>query len=538
MLYSDSSFITADRGNLTNMLEDANNLAASPRARGRGLPALRVDYLWAIIVVAGFSICAALSVSPPNDFWWHLKAGQLVAERGIPSTNLFAWTLPSDHPYVYATWLGEWLFYAIYSLLGLPAVVIVRNLLATAAFALVAVEARRRSGSWRLAALAVLLAGAMSINNLIIRTQNWSWLPFALYVLILGAYAAGQLHARALIALPVLMAFWVNAHGAFVLGLALLAIVCAGETLRRLLRQPQAPGWERLRALYLAAAATLAATLLNPSGVGIFGYVVKLLTDPPSQGLVLEWQPPTTHSIAGFFFFATVIIILFAFALARRRPSLTDLLLVCAFLWLAWGGIRYVVWFGLVATPVLAQALAADRAQAGRPARRPQKSPVNLAIAIAFVALVVAVQPPLISSLPLPDDYREDVADVPGAPTAFTDKTPVAAAEYLRSHPQMGQRLYNEMGYGSYLIWALYPEAQVFVDARVELYPIEQWQDYIAINQGQNVDTLLIDKYGVTRVILDRELQPKLSAALQQDRQRWTLEYQDHQSEIFRRNDL
>ena len=42
------------------------------------------------------------------------------------------------------------------------------------------------------------------------------------------------------------------------------------------------------------------------------------------------------------------------------------------------------------------------------------------------------------------------------------------------------------MGYGSYLIWALYPDHKVFIDARVELYPLDVWEDYIAINQGQN----------------------------------------------------
>ena len=92
------------------------------------------------------------------------------------------------------------------------------------------------------------------------------------------------------------------------------------------------------------------------------------------------------------------------------------------------------------------------------------------------------------------------------------------------------------MGYGSYLIWALYPDVRVFIDARVELYPVEQWQDYIAIGQARDYNALL-DKYAVTRVMLDRKLQPKLSEALGRDRQRWTLEYRDPQTEIYRRSD-
>jgi hypothetical protein len=491
-----------------------------------------IDQLWAIMALALIGAFIALVPTTPHDFWWHLKVGKIVAERGIPSTNLFAWTLPADAPYIYATWLGEWLFYALYQLGGLPATVLARNLLGLAGFTLVAVEARRRSGSWRLAALAVLLAAAMTINNLTTRTQNWSWIPFGLYLLILGAYVDGQVRASALLVLPPIMAFWVNVHGAFVLGLVLVATVAAGETLRRLLKQPRALGWNRLGRLYLAGAATAAATLLNPIGPRIFGYVVKLLTDPTIQGLVNEWQPPTTRGAAGFFFFASILALLVAFALARRRPTLTDLLLACAFLWLAWGGQRNVIWFGMAAMPLLAQSLAAQRSPLAHASQAPRLVLPSTLLALALLALIVALQPPFKAQLGLPQPYQDLFADVPGGPELFSADTPVGAAAYLRAHP--GGRLFNEMGYGSYLDWALYPNMQVFVDPRVELYDLTLWQDYMAISEARDYNTLLVGKYGATRVLLDRRIQPLLAAALAADTG-WEREYTDGRSEIFHR---
>jgi hypothetical protein len=524
-------------------MSTANDLPAGtarPQSTRRLLPLISLDMLWALLALAIVGVFIALVPTPPHDFWWHLKAGQLVATQGIPSTNMFAWSVPADAPFVYATWLGEWLFYALYAIGGPQTPIFARNMLGLAAFALVAVEARRRSGSWRLAGLAALLAGAMSMNNLPARTQNWSWVPFAAYALLLGAYAAGQLRARWLAALPLVMAFWVNAHGAFVLGLVLVALVAAGETLRALpwrfgarsIDAGAAPAldWRRLRALYLAAAATLAATLFNPLGLGIFGYVVKLLTDPPSQGLVVEWQPPTTRSLAGMFFFASILVLLAALALARRRPTVTDVLIVCAFLWLAWGGQRYVVWFGMLAMPVLAQSLSAPR-RAGRPSAR-ASLPATL-IALVLLGGLVAVQPPFKGGLGMPAPYRGLFANLPGAPQLYAAETPVAAAEYLRANPIEG-RLYNEMGYGSYLDWVLYPAAQVFVDPRVELYPLEIWQDYLAIRDARDYNALLIDKYDVRRVLLDRLIQPRLAAALASD-SRWKREYADARAEIYRR---
>jgi hypothetical protein len=476
----------------------------------------------------------ALVPTPPHDFWWHLKAGQMVAAQGIPSTNLFAWSIPADAPYVYATWLGEWLFYALYWLGGLQAPVLARNLLGLAGFTLVAVEARRRSGSWRLAALAALLAWAMAINNLPVRTQNWSWVPFGIFVLVLGAYASGQARPRALLLLPPLMAFWVNAHGAFVLGLGMLSIVIAGETLRRILGQPDAPSWNRLQRLYLAAAATFAATLINPSGLGIFGYVRKLLADPSIQGLVNEWQPPAPRGIANTVFFVSILALLATFALARRRPTITDLLLISAFLWLAWGSQRNVIWYGMIAMPILAGSLARPGPRRVERARSSQMALASSLIALALLATLIAVQPPFKASQRLPPPYKALFADVPGAPELFSAETPVAAADYLRAHPIEG-RLFNEMGYGSYLDWALYPTTQVFVDPRIELYPPATWQDYLAIRDARDYNALLIDKYDVRRVLLDRQTQPRLAAALAADTSHWQREYADARAEIYRR---
>src|SRR5262245_15145444 len=114
--------------------------------------AVRIEHLYLLLPLIGLGVYAALVPTPPNDFWWHLRVGQIVAESGVPRTNIFAWTLPADTPYTYA-WLAGSLFYALYQLGGLELVVFARNLLLVATFAVVGVEARQRGGSWALAGL-------------------------------------------------------------------------------------------------------------------------------------------------------------------------------------------------------------------------------------------------------------------------------------------------------------------------------------------------------------------------------------------------
>lgn len=501
-------------------------------------PMLRVEtrHLWLLIALAAAGMMVSLIPTEANDFWWHLKAGELIASSGIPSSNIFAWTLPADTPFVYQSWLGERLFYLLYQVGGLPLVIFGRNMLALALFVLVALETLRRSGSWKLAALAVLLLVWMMMNNVTTRTQNWSWVPFVLLYLLLSRYAAGELAPRWLLVLPVLLLFWVNAHGAFAIGLLLTGAFVVGETLRLLLRQPGALTRARLDWLSLAVVGMVAATLVNPLGPGVYAYVYQLLTDAPSQGFVIEWQPPSPRSIAGAGFFLSVLLLLFALAFGPRRPTISDMLVVAGFAWMAFNGVRYVPWFGIVALPLMAQLVTPPPPAPAppSPSRRRLTSlhSINLALALGFGLALLLVQPWFKPLLPWPADYQADFAPLPDAPLLFSADTPVQATEYLRENPCTGH-LFHEMGYGSYLIWALYPAEQVFVDPRVELYPLELWQDYIAISRGDKTGPLL-DDYAVDCVLLGRKDQPNLSAALAA-LPNWERTFRNEQSEVWRR---
>lgn len=505
----------------------------APNVPARTLPVLRLEHLWvgfALSLVAAF---ISLVPTTPHDFWWHLKVGELITTGGIPTTNRFAWAVPADTPYVYQSWLGEWLFFQIYQLGGFQLAIFARNLLGATAYALVAWEARERSGSWRLAALAVLPAAAMTINNFAARTQNWSWLPFMLILVLLGRYVRGRLAPRWLSALPLIMIFWVNAHGAFVLGLLVAGAFAVGETLRRQLRQPGALYWDQLRPLYLAVLGMAVAMLVNPRGPGIMAYITTIFGDTSIQQLVSEWQSPTPHNLAGAAFYLGVLALIAAFAFARRHPSITDVLLVCGLAWLAFGGVRHVVWFGMAAMPIMAQALAGPRpvgALSGR--ERGGGTVANLAVAGLLLAGVIALQPWTKPYLGLPTTYQDIFAPVPDAPQLFSIDTPVAAVAQLRAEPCTG-RIFNEMGYGSYMAWALYPDAQPYIDPRIELFDAAIWARYVAVSKGQEVRAFL-DEQQVACVVLDTETQSGLASALP-TLQGWTRTLTGR-SEIWRRS--
>jgi hypothetical protein len=299
-----------------------------------------------------------------------------------------------------------------------------------------------------------------------------------------------------------------------------------GETINRFVNKTNALSWRQIGWIGGSSLLSGIAALVNPRFVGIIDYTINLLTDPPSQRLIEEWQSPTPMGLANIFFFISILLFIILLAFSKYRLTSTEIFLMVGFLWLAWSGQRYVIWYGIISVPILGKLV--KELPLKTISLVPQKNWLNLALAIIIFIPVILVQPWFVERLPLPETYWGQVLPSSPAGPLLRIDTPVAASEYLKKHP--GGHLFNEMGYGSYLIWAV-PEQGVFVDPRVELFPYDQWMDYIRINNGIKYNETL-EKYGADRILLDRKLQPELAAALGED-QLWKLEYEDQYAQIW-----
>jgi hypothetical protein len=486
------------------------------------------DRLWLGVILAGFLFYVSLIPLPPNDFWWHLKIGEFIyIGKHIPTTNMFAWTIPSNAPFFYASWLGELLFYILYRVGALEIIIFIRTILAGITFGMVGYLSKEKSGSWRIAAITTALACIMSMNNLPVRTQIWSWIPFALFLTILNEYTEKSKDFKILLLLPALMIFWVNVHGTFVLGFLLLGITILGEISRKIIKNESALAWRNISELLIIFIVSLLALLINPRSFEITKYVSGILTNQPIQSFIEEWLPPTPKGIANISFFASILLVIVTFTYSRYKPKLTEMLLLVVFSWLAFNGQRSVIWYAIVSMPILAKGIASLPI---RFAPLPnQKKIINLLIVLLIFLPVFLVQPWLIRNFPLPNTYLEQVFLDSSDGPLLSIKTPIEAGKFLRDNP--GGRLFNEMGYGSYLIWKI-PDQEVFIDPRIELYPMELWEDYISISRGVNIQNLMA-QYQITRVLLDKSLQKGLSGELSSSNN-WVLEYEDKSSQLWK----
>src|SRR4051794_17719972 len=76
---------------------------------------VQIQHLYLVLALAMVGVFSGLQPVVPNDYWWHLRIGQIIAlEHRVPTTALFAWTIPPDKPYIYGEWLGELQLYLLH----------------------------------------------------------------------------------------------------------------------------------------------------------------------------------------------------------------------------------------------------------------------------------------------------------------------------------------------------------------------------------------------------------------------------------------
>lgn len=498
--------------------------------------ALKTQHLWPLSALVFLGALGALIPINQVDFWWHLALGRdITVLSTIPTTSSHSWILAPQTPFIYGSWLAEWMLYQLYTLGGLPLIVLVRNALLLLGYGLVGVEARRRSGSWRLAALAITGAGLMALNNLSVRPQIFAWPLITSTALLLGAFRADQLRARWLLLVPVLMIGWVNLHGSFAIGLGLIGVTCGGETLTLLWRWRQMDrATRRLRLvrnsrLIGIAALSVLATLCNPRGSGIITFVSGLVGHPAAQQFGGEWQPPDLLAFPGLLLPLAVVLAALGWARQPRRFDLTDLALLCAFALLGVSSIRNLIWFGMIGWPIAVGAL---RSRHTLTAQQFVRYPLlNYGLAGSLCVPLLIVQPPLKAALDLPPALAGLGSSLPDG-VYLDERTPVRAVAWLQAHPlPVNARLFHDMTYGSYLIWAL-PDVKVYVDGRIELYPYEEWLRYRRIANNENARAEL-RTLGATHALLSRDGQAELIADLSQPNSGWTQRYADDQAVIF-----
>ncbi|MGQ9555423.1 MAG: hypothetical protein ACUVWR_15080 [Anaerolineae bacterium] len=397
------------------------------------------------------------------DYWWHIRTGQYIYEtRSIPRVDIYSFTA-SGRPWITHEWLTEIIFYVVQRQLGYVANVALFGLLAALTWLAVYASCRLHGVGEPGAAILLLWGFAMSMASANVRPQAVTALFGAIYVLILSHYKHGK--RRWLWFLPVLMVLWVNLHGGYVIGLAFLVMMLVGEAVSRALRRPSAP----LRPLALVSALTLVASLANPHGVQAWLYPFSYAgVANASMRYIAEWQSPDFHETY-FLIFASSLLLAVVLGLGRSPLGATGIIWSAALTLMALQSVRHIPLYAVTVTPLLGARLKAHLTGFGRPLAERKRPRLLLAYWLLPVIYLVIIAVGGHSGRPLQFSKEPSTATYPAG-----------GAAYLRSSNLEGN-LFNEYGWGGYLIYELYPERQVFIDGRADVYGDALVQSYIDV---------------------------------------------------------
>lgn len=487
------------------------------RAR-RSLPRFQASHL-ALMSAAAllFMFCESKELAM-NDLAIYLAQGREMAELGgLADVDRYTHTV-EGMKFLNGTWGSQVVFWALWKMGSVDAL---QMLLATAVCStilIVAWGARRASGNPNALGLGGMLCAWLVVQNLGLRPQLFSLPLFA-------GYAAIALSVRptwkTMLASAAIVAVWTNLHGSFILAPILSGGIAVGLFWEDRKQLPEAIGH------LITSAIAFAAALLNPYGLAIYRYVAENSRSPAGRGLT-EWAPTSIAEPAGIRMAVAAAILALVFALHRRLPARRDLPALLAFTFLALTAIRHVVWLGML-VPIMATRVFPPKEEAAD-APAPATNPEGLHPVFGFGAVIFWLAAVLYQMPVLRPDARTGDALIEAR---FNSSTPVRLAAWAADNGVKG-KLFNSMEWGGYFAYRLPPDAKLFVDVRIWIYPQEIWDDMLRISEAEHGWEDILDRHEVEFAILDRRFHHKLLPYMTAS-DRWEQIYSDDLGLIFKR---
>ena len=428
------------------------------------------------------------------DLFWHLASGRWILEhRALPATDPFRFTSEAA-PWVDHEWLFQIVARFVETLAGLDGLVVFRAATVVLLAAVVLLSIRRSGAPVPGAVIVVAAAVLLARPRFMVRPELFSLIALAVLLSLLQEYRHSSSRSGMASAVLLVVA-WANVHAAVVIAPVVAAAYLVGS------RLPTSPASSRRvrvsggRVVVFPATLALAA-MANPSGWRIYAVPFEIRTALGDLAVVNpEWLPawvaPQPALIGGAL--ALVIVVVWATVRSGGIDGATGLSTL-ALAVLAVSGVRHQGLFFVGAAFLAGESMAdVARHPRGTSSSLTEGSRSATAIAVCLLAAGWCVFTP--PSGPLrarQGPYSFGRGLEPG-------RFPVAAVEAMESRPETG-RLYNDVAFGGYLIWRLYPR-RVFIDGRNEVNP-QLLREVTAARSDSRAWSSLIERNEIGRALV------------------------------------
>lgn len=453
----------------------ASEVAETPAdQRSRLVRATGVEALvLATFALLGFGIGAR--PLGDNSSFLHLRTGiEILRTWHIPTADPYSFSAHGQ-PWVVQSWLASVAYGASYRIAGVHLVVLLNAVLMAILALLVAVLARTGVGPRTMASAGVaVILGAL----------YWSPRPLIFGLLGLGLLVLVVERDRNPWWLVPIMWVWVNTHGSFPLGYAWLGIRLAGEAIdTRSLRRPR---WKLVGISVVA----LAVSAVNPLGPKLLAFPFSVGDKQAAFKHIVEWASPNFQTGQGML--TLVFLGLAVVILGRAKLAWADALPVAAFLVLGLFSARNLAPFAIVLAPALGRAMRPSAPPTAPTGNDPARHRLNVAAGAALGLLAVVFT----------------ASSLSGSGLALAPY-PTKAESWMVANGLLDRarhRVVSQDWVGCYLILVRGLQGRVFIDDRVDMYPLSVSSDYEALLHGQSNSPDILSRYGADVVLWQRKL--------------------------------
>ncbi len=487
------------------------------------------------------------------DIGWHIRTGdQILATHTLPRTDPYSSTMQGQ-PWFAWEWLYDVALGVLHRACGLNGVVWLCATLVAAVFLILLSQLIKHGTGLLFAVVLMLLAEAAATIHLYARPHIVSWLFSLLWFVALERWDHSK--QRSLPRwipwfFPASMLLWVNLHGGWLFGLALLAVYAFAAFVESFRTQD---AFAKIRAVHpvrgmaVAWVASVVATLANPFGWRLHAHIYRYLSDRYLMNRIDEFQSPDFHGWAQRCFAAILLLTLVAFVGQRSKLRLTRMLVVLLAAYAGFYSSRNLpvssMLLVLIAGPILWQNFVSlsEQPTAWRWLRQSATRIVDFSdrmgaqemqlrghlwpVASVAFALAICLQGGWLASHQL-IHAEFDPKKVPAAAVAFLQKEDMY-------EPPVTEPVFSTDAWGGYLIYRLYPGRKVVVDDRHDLYGSDRIRQYLILTQAEPGWQSVLEKWQIRTALLPAG--STLANLLRELPQDWRVAYEDNVAVVFER---
>ncbi len=391
------------------------------------------------------------------DLWWHLRTGQWIVEHGtVPRVDSFS-AYGMGKAMVAYTWPFDVIVYGVYRAFGLVGIVLFTALLSL----LIAVALHKLVRRFALpfgGEILLIACGLAALGLVLNHPRPWLFtiLFFILELdLILTAQRSGN--SRPLWLLPPLFVVWANVHiqfsyGLFLLGLATLEPLIDKISLPSPMKSAtkSIPFYQLLQVLI----ACFVATLVTPYHAHLYSTLINFIRQTGFFQVIVEAQPlPFRETYSWMVLFLALGA---ACSLGwQRNVRPFPFLSLAAGAFLSFRGRRDLWFIVIVAVPIIATSFSTSCST-----QRFSLTKLRVALVTGTVILALIVI-----------GWKRNISEA-NLESVVAEWYPVAAAAVVENRGYQGP-LFNEFGWGGYLMWRL-RSMPVNIDSRGHVHGDER----------------------------------------------------------------